>query len=68
MNYKKKMKFYQNDTVFTFVPIVMLGAFDLPARAIVSGLKQYSGDKACVYCLHTGKQVKDCMEEVIFVM
>lgn len=56
---KKKIKFVHNDTVYTYVPVVMLGAFDLPARAMVSGLKQYSGDKACVYCLHTGKQIID---------
>lgn len=56
---EKKMKFSHNETVYTFVPIVMLGAFDLPARAMASGLKQYSGEKSCVYCLHSGKQVVD---------
>lgn len=56
---QKKIKFFRNDTVHTCVPIIMLGAFDLPARAMVSGLKTYSGDKACVYCLQTGEQVKD---------
>lgn len=56
---EKRIKFLHKDTVHTFVPIIMLGAFDLPARAMVSGIKQYSGGKACVYCLHTGTPVKD---------
>lgn len=47
---EKKMKFFHNETLYTFVPIIMLGAFDLPARAMASGLKLYSGDKACVFC------------------
>lgn len=37
----------------------MLGEFDLLARVMVSGIKQYSGDMAFVYCLHTGTPVKD---------
>lgn len=56
---EKKMKFFYNEKVYTCVPIILLGAFDLPARAMASGMKQYSGEKSCVYCLHPGKQITD---------
>lgn len=56
---EQKMAFFYNEKIFTCIPIIMLGAFDLPARAMASSLKQYSGQKSCVFCLHPGKQIVD---------
>lgn len=56
---EKKMKFFFSGTLYSCNPFILLGAFDLPARAMASALKQYSGAKSCIFCLHPGKQVVD---------
>lgn len=37
---QKKMKFCYKEKVLTCIPIILLASFDLPARAMASGLKQ----------------------------
>lgn len=39
----------------------MFCSADLPARAMLSGLKTYCGKSACTACLHTGKQITDIL-------
>lgn len=56
---KDTLSFLYDNTQYKCIPVVMLGAFDLPARAMASGQKLYSGDKACVFCMHSGVQIKD---------
>lgn len=54
-----QIKFWHNQTLHKFIPIIMCGAFDLPARAMASGLKLFNGTKSCVYCMHNGIQIQD---------
>lgn len=53
------IKFWRNGKIFKCIPIILFCSADLPARAMLSGLKTYAGTKACTVCLHTGKQIKD---------
>lgn len=39
---------------FVFMPFILHGTFDLPARAMCQGLKQYNGKNACGFCKHPG--------------
>lgn len=56
---QNKIKFIRNGDTIKCVPIVMFCSVDLPAKAMLSGLKTYSGGKACTMFLHTGKPIKD---------
>ena len=42
-----------NDTFHVFVELVM-GIFDLPAKAVVLNAKQYNGRYGCSVCVHPG--------------
>lgn len=56
---QSKITFWHDKIIYKCVPIVMCGVFDLPARAMASGIKLYSGHKSCVYCMHPGISIKD---------
>lgn len=56
---ENKIRFLYNSIIYNCMVVVMLASFDLPARAMASGQKLYSGEKACVFCLHPGIKVKD---------
>lgn len=61
---KNPMQFLHDGEVHKCMVLVMLSAFDLPARAMASGQKTYAGHKACVYCLHPGIKVRDHKKNV----
>lgn len=54
-----KIKFIRSGRLFQYIPIVMFCSADLPARAMLSGLKTYSGADACTACLHGRQQITD---------
>lgn len=56
---RKKITFWYNEKVYKCIPVVMIAVFDLPARAMASGLKLFNGTNSCVYCTHHGTKVKD---------
>lgn len=56
---RNKIKFLRSGKLFQCAPIVMFCSADLPARAMLSGLKTYSGSNACTACVHEGQQITD---------
>lgn len=56
---ENKIQFLYNEKIHKCTAVIMLASFDLPARAMASGQKQFSGQNACVFCLHPGTSVKD---------
>lgn len=42
----------------TFMPFILHGVFDLPAKAMCQGLVQYNGRNACGYCHHPGVKIE----------
>lgn len=56
---RNRVKFMRSGKLFQCIPIVMYCSADLPARAMLSGLKTYSGSNACTACVHEGLTITD---------
>lgn len=56
---EKLMIIYKETEFYSFRPSVMLGVFDLPARAEIQGMKGPVGKYGCPICLHPGVAVKN---------
>lgn len=56
---RNKVKFMRSGKLFQCIPIIMYCSADLPARAMLSGLKTYSGSNACTACVHEGLTITD---------
>lgn len=55
--YNNGMQLIYNGLKYDFLPMLIHGSFDLPARAICQNFKLYSGTDACPICLHNGERV-----------
>lgn len=42
----------------TFMPFILHGVFDLPAKAMWQGPMQFNGKNACGYCQHPGVKIE----------
>lgn len=50
---------YEENEIWSFLPTVILGVFDLPARAEVQAMKGPTGKFGCPFCLHQGEPIKN---------
>lgn len=56
---EEKISFFRSGEIVRCLPLVTCCTLDLPARAMLSGLKLYSGGSACIACLHAGISITD---------
>lgn len=56
---EKLIHIYKENEIWVFRPTIILGVFDLPARAEVQGMKGPTGKYGCPICLHPGIAVKN---------
>lgn len=48
---EEKISFYRSGKIVRCLPLVTCCSLDLPARAMLSGLKLYCGESACIACM-----------------
>lgn len=56
---EKLIIIYKENEIWSFRPTVILGVFDLPARAEVQSMKGPTGKFSCPFCLHPGDPIKN---------
>lgn len=56
---RNPIKFLRNGNIVKCIPVISYCSVDLPAKAMLCGLKTYAGSRACSFCLHPGKQITD---------
>lgn len=60
---EKLIIFRNENNLYSFRPTVILGVFDLPARADIQCMKAPTGKYACPFCLHPGEPIKNCAKK-----
>lgn len=56
---EKLIIIYKGNEMWSFWPTVILGVFDLPARAEAQGMKGPNGKFCCPFCFHPGDPIKN---------
>lgn len=59
----ENISFFRFGEVYHCVPIILFCSADLPAKAMFSGLKLYSGRSACTACMHEGVSITDHLNQ-----
>lgn len=54
----EKIARFSNEKLYKFVPNITLVTCDLPAKAVMMGMKTYSGYSSCSLCIHPGVRIQ----------
>lgn len=60
---EERTSFYRSGSIYHCLPTIVNCSADLPARAMLSGLKLFNGTYSCILCFHPGMSITDHLKK-----